>query len=122
MGISRTFQTIRLWNMMTVLDNVRIAHHSQISYTLAEAFLRLPRYRKQEREIEDHSMELLRLFDLERYAHEPVKNLPYGEQRRVEIVRAHGGRPQTAAAGRTGSRYESAGDRRADGLHPLDPR
>jgi branched-chain amino acid transport system ATP-binding protein len=94
MGISRTFQTIRLWNMMSVLDNVRIAHHSQISYTLAEAFLRLPRYRKQEREIEDRSMELLRLFHLERYAHEPVKNLPYGQQRRVEIVRAMAARPQ----------------------------
>ena len=56
MGISRTFQTIRLWNMMTVLDNVRIAQHSQISYSLADAFLRLPRYRKQEREIEERSM------------------------------------------------------------------
>ena len=94
MGISRTFQTIRLWNMMTVLDNVRIAHHSQISYSLADAFLRLPRYRKQEREIEERSMELLRLFNLERYAQEPVKNLPYGQQRRVEIVRAMAARPE----------------------------
>ena len=94
MGISRTFQTIRLWNMMTVLDNVRIAHHGQISYSLADAFLRLPRYRKQEREIEERSMELLRLFNLERYAQEPVKNLPYGQQRRVEIVRAMAARPE----------------------------
>ncbi len=94
LGISRTFQTIRLWNMMSVLDNVRVAHHSRINYSLAEAFLRLPRYRRQEREIEEHSMELLRLFGLERYAHEPVKNLPYGEQRRVEIVRALAARPQ----------------------------
>ncbi len=94
LGISRTFQTIRLWNMMSVLDNVRIAHHSRISYNLAEAFLHLPRYRHQEREIEERSMELLRLFKLERYAHEPVKNLPYGEQRRVEIVRALASRPR----------------------------
>ncbi|MBN2306074.1 MAG: ABC transporter ATP-binding protein [Anaerolineae bacterium] len=93
LGISRTFQTIRLWGMMTVLDNIKIAHHHQITYNLAEMFLRLPRYRAQEREIEDHSMELLRLFNLERYAHEPVKNLPYGEQRRVEIVRAMASRP-----------------------------
>ncbi len=94
MGISRTFQTIRLWNMMTVLDNVRVGHHSRISYTLAEAFLRLPRYRQQEREIEEHSMELLRLFKLDRYANEVVTSLPYGEQRRVEIVRAMAARPK----------------------------
>ncbi len=93
-GISRTFQTIRLWNMMSVLDNVRIAHHGQINYTLAEAFLRLPRYRREEREIEERSMELLRLFKLERYAQEPVKNLAYGQQRRVEIVRAMAARPK----------------------------
>jgi branched-chain amino acid transport system ATP-binding protein len=94
LGISRTFQTIRLWNMMSVLDNVRIAHHSRIRYNLAETFLHLPRYRHQEREIEERSMELLRLFRLERYAHEPVKNLPYGEQRRVEIVRALASQPR----------------------------
>jgi branched-chain amino acid transport system ATP-binding protein len=92
-GIARTFQTIRLWNQMTVLDNVKVAHHARITYNLAGAFLRLPRYRNQEREIEEHSLELLRLFKLERYAHEPVKNLPYGEQRRVEIVRAMASRP-----------------------------
>ena len=94
LGISRTFQTIRLWGMMSVLDNVRIAHHSQISYNLVEAFLRLPRCRRQEREIEERSMDLLRLFRLERYAQQPVKNLPYGEQRRVEIVRAIAARPK----------------------------
>ncbi len=94
LGIARTFQTIRLWNQMTVLDNVKVAHHGRITYTLAEAFLRLPRYRQQEREIEDHAFELLRLFKLERYAHEPVRVLPYGEQRRVEIVRAMASRPK----------------------------
>lgn len=94
LGISRTFQTIRLWNMMSVLDNVRIAHHGRITYNLFDAFLRLPRYRNQEREIEEHSMELLRLFGLDPYAHEPVKNLPYGQQRRVEIVRALASRPK----------------------------
>jgi branched-chain amino acid transport system ATP-binding protein len=94
LGISRTFQTIRVWGMMTVLDNVRVAHHHLITYTLAEAFLRLPRYRRQEMAIEDHSMELLRLFKLERYAQEPVMNLPYGQQRRVEIVRAMASRPK----------------------------
>ena len=93
-GISRTFQTIRLWNMMSVLDNVKVAHHGRITYNLFDAFLRLPRYRNQEREIEEHSMDLLRLFGLDPYAHEPVKNLPYGQQRRVEIVRALASRPK----------------------------
>ena len=94
MGISRTFQTIRLWNQMTVLDNIRVANHGKVAYGLLDAFLQLPRYQQQEREIEDHAMALLRLFKLERYAHEPAKNLPYGEQRRVEIVRALASRPQ----------------------------
>jgi branched-chain amino acid transport system ATP-binding protein len=94
LGISRTFQTIRVWGMMSVLDNVRVAHHHQITYTLADGFLRLPHYRRQEREIEDHSMELLRLFNLESYAREPVKNLPYGQQRRIEIVRAMASHPR----------------------------
>lgn len=94
LGIARTFQTIRLWNQMTVLDNVKVAHHGRITYNLGEAFLRLPRYRQQEREIEEHSLELLRLFNLDGYAHEPVVNLPYGQQRRVEIVRAMASRPK----------------------------
>jgi len=94
LGISRTFQTIRLWNMMTVLDNVRVAHHPRITYNLAETFLRLPRYRQQEREITEHSMELLRLFKLERYANEQVSSLSYGAQRRVEIVRAMASAPK----------------------------
>ncbi len=93
-GISRTFQTIRLWGMMTVLDNVRVAHHPRITYNLAESLLHLPRYQRQEREIYEHSMELLSLFKLDKYANEPVKNLPYGQQRRVEIVRAMASHPR----------------------------
>ncbi len=94
MGISRTFQTIRLWNQMTVLDNIKVANHGRIRYNLVDAFLQLPRCRQQEREIEAHAMDLLRLFKIERYAHEPARNLPYGEQRRVEIVRALASRPK----------------------------
>ncbi len=94
LGISRTFQTIRLWNMMTVLDNVKVAHHPHITYNLADVFLHLPRYRQQEREIEEHSMELLRLFKLDGHAHDVVTSLPYGAQRRVEIVRAMASRPK----------------------------
>jgi branched-chain amino acid transport system ATP-binding protein len=94
LGIARTFQTIRLWNEMTVLDNIKVAHHGRLSYWLVEIFLQSQRMRKEENEIEAHAIELLRLFKLERYAYEPAKNLPYGEQRRVEIVRALASRPK----------------------------
>jgi len=94
LGISRTFQTIRLWNQMTVLDNIRIANHHRIRYTLAEAFLQLPRYRQQEAEFKENAFELLRLFKLERFADEPASSLPYGAQRRVEIVRALASQPR----------------------------
>ncbi len=93
-GISRTFQTIRLWNEMTVLDNVRVAQHHQIQYGLADIFLQLGAYREQEQQIEAEAMDLLRLFKLERYANEPARNLPYGEQRRVEIVRGMAAKPK----------------------------
>jgi len=87
-GISRTFQTIRLWNNLTVLDNIRIAQHYQIRYTLIDAILNSPRLRQEEEHITERSLELLDRFGLRRYAHELAKNLPYGLQRRVEIVRA----------------------------------
>jgi branched-chain amino acid transport system ATP-binding protein len=93
LGISRTFQTIRLWNQMTVLDNIRIANHHRIRYNLAEAFLQLPRYRQQEAEFKEDAFALLRLFKLERFADEPASSLPYGAQRRVEIVRAMACKP-----------------------------
>uniref|UniRef100_UPI003D09C546 ATP-binding cassette domain-containing protein n=1 Tax=Roseibium sp. TaxID=1936156 RepID=UPI003D09C546 len=75
LGIARTFQTIRLWNEMTVLDNIKVAHHGRLSYWLAEIFLQSQRMRREEEEIEAHAVELLRLFKLERYAYEPAKNL-----------------------------------------------
>ena len=88
LGVSRTFQTIRLWNQMTVLDNIRIANHYRIRYNLLDAFLQLPRYRRQEEEFEARAMGLLRTFKLDAFAQEPAGSLPYGAQRRVEIVRA----------------------------------
>jgi branched-chain amino acid transport system ATP-binding protein len=94
MGVSRTFQTIRLWNEMSVLDNVMVAQHGRIRYSLADVLLRLPRARQQEAEIEARALELLRLFNLERYADEPARNLPYGQQRRVEIIRALASQPE----------------------------
>ena len=87
-GIGRTFQNIRLWNELTVLDNVRVAHYSKINYGLADSILRSKRWRAEEAEIEKQAMELLDLFGVVDYAHDLAKNLPYGAQRRVEIVRA----------------------------------
>jgi branched-chain amino acid transport system ATP-binding protein len=87
-GIARTFQTIRLWNELTVLDNICIAHASRIKYGLLDSILRSERYREEERKIKEQAMDLLAVFGLERAAQELAKNMPYGAQRRVEIARA----------------------------------
>ena len=87
-GIGRTFQNIRLWGELTVLDNVKVAHYSKINYGLVDSILRSKRWRAEEAEIEKQAMELLDLFGVVDYAHDLAKNLPYGAQRRVEIVRA----------------------------------
>jgi branched-chain amino acid transport system ATP-binding protein len=87
-GIARTFQTIRLWNELTVLDNICIAYASRIRYSLPDSILHGQRYREEERQIKERAMELLAVFGLEQQAQELAKNLPYGAQRRVEIARA----------------------------------
>lgn len=87
-GIARTFQTIRLWNELTVLDNICIAHASRIKYSLLDSILHSERYREEERQIKEQAMELLAVFGLEGSAQELAKNMPYGAQRRVEIARA----------------------------------
>ena len=87
-GIARTFQTIRLWNELTVLDNICIAHASRIKYSLLDSILHSQLYRKGEKEIKEQAMELLAVFGLEKDAQELAKNMPYGAQRRVEIARA----------------------------------
>ena len=94
MGISRTFQTIRLWDEMTVLDNMRVAHHGQVQYGVLDSLFHTAAYRRQEEEIEAHSMDLLRLFKFDRFADLKAKSLPYGERRRLEIVRAMAARPK----------------------------
>ena len=86
--IARTFQNIRLFRDLSVLDNVRIAHYARARYTPIEALLHLGRYRGEERRIVDDSRRLLSIFKLERLAGETAKNLPYGMQRRLEIARA----------------------------------
>ena len=88
LGIGRTFQNIRLWNELSVLDNLRIAHYSQMRYGFIDTFFLTSRLRATERRVHDEALELLRLFGLEAHAAERPRNLAYGMQRRVEICRA----------------------------------
>jgi branched-chain amino acid transport system ATP-binding protein len=73
---------------------MRVAHHGQVDYNFAEILFRLPGYTQRERQIEEHSRELLNLFNFEKYADMKAKSLPYGERRRLEIVRAMATRPE----------------------------
>ena len=88
LGIARTFQNIRLFDQMTVEENVRIGLHNQIKYNMFTGMLRLPAYWKQEKKQHDRALELLHIFDMEKLADERAGSLPYGAQRRLEIVRA----------------------------------
>lgn len=87
-GVARTFQNIRLFRDLTVLDNVRIAMHKNVKYGLISSFFHLPSYSRNERELLDESVEMLRIFKLNHKKDEYAKNLPYGEQRHLEIARA----------------------------------
>lgn len=87
-GVARTFQNIRLWHDMTVMDNIRIAQHYRMGYGFFDAIMRTKNYYLREKEIERISTELLEFMDLKQYAEELPTNLPYGLQRRVEIARA----------------------------------
>ena len=87
-GIARTFQNIRLFNKLTVLENVMVGLSNQIPCNLVESVLRLPKYRKTEKEYKERAVELLKVFQLEEYADYLAENLPYGKQRKLEIARA----------------------------------
>lgn len=87
-GIARTFQNIRLFNNMSVLDNVKIGLNNQKKYKVAEGILRLPRYFKEEKEMDEKAVELLKVFDLDKERDLLASNLPYGKQRKLEIARA----------------------------------
>ena len=92
-GIARTFQNIRLFGELSVLDNVKIAYHSHMNYGLIEAVLRIGRYRAEEQKLDAEAMRLLEIFRLADSAAEKAKNLPYGAQRRLEIARALAAQP-----------------------------
>lgn len=87
-GIARTFQNIRLFSNLSVLDNVKAGLHNHHAYSTFEGIFRLPRYRAQEKEMNCRAEELLSVFHLEQMAEVKAKNLPYGSQRKLEIARA----------------------------------
>ena len=88
MGIARTFQNIRLFKDMSVIDNILVGLHHEMDYTLPEAILRLPRFWRGEQIARKRAMELLGIFHMEDTADTPAGSLPYGAQRRLEILRA----------------------------------
>lgn len=88
MGMARTFQNIRLFSELSVIDNVKIAYNMHVTYNLADAIVRDGKYLSEEEYITQKALELLKIFHLEEEAHEVAKNLPYGKQRRLEIARA----------------------------------
>lgn len=87
-GVARTFQNIRLFGQMTVLENVKVAFSKDIKYKMGAALFRTPAYWKTERELNEKALELLKIFHLENKADLPASSLPYGEQRKLEIARA----------------------------------
>ena len=88
MGMARTFQNIRLFSELSVIDNVKIAYNMHVTYNLADAIVRDGKYLSEEEFITQKALDLLQIFHLEEEAHEVAKNLPYGKQRRLEIARA----------------------------------
>ena len=93
-GIARTFQNIRLFNNLSVEDNVKLGLHNHIHYGMWEGIFRLPSYWKEEKKAHERAMELLSIFDMEDMANAKAGSLPYGAQRRLEIVRALASEPK----------------------------
>jgi branched-chain amino acid transport system ATP-binding protein len=94
LGIARTFQNIRLFSNLSVLDNVRIAYHPHAGYGLSDSLLRTKNFVTKEKELTEQALDFLSIFKLEGIAGEIAKTLPYGEQRRVEIARALACKPR----------------------------
>ena len=109
-GVARTFQNIRLFSEMTVLDNVKVGLHNQVKYSTVNAVFRLPPYYERERDIRGRAMSLLKIFDLEGDAKQKASNLPYGKQRKLEIARALATNPKLLLL-----------DEPAAGMNPNEP-
>jgi branched-chain amino acid transport system ATP-binding protein len=93
-GISRTFQNIRLFSELSVIDNVKVAYHSLSKHGILSSIFRMPIHFKGEKEMDEKAIEFLKIFNLDQYKDEKAKNLPYGKQRRLEIARALAANPK----------------------------
>ena len=93
-GLARTFQNIRLFKYLSVLDNVVAAYNFRMKYGILAGMLRLPNYWREEKEAKEKAIALLKIFDLDKYANMHAGNLPYGEQRKLEIARAMATEPK----------------------------
>ena len=93
-GIARTFQNIRLFSNLSVLDNVKVGLHNHYTYSAGTGIFRLPKFFKKEKEMNEKAMELLKPFDLQDDANTLASNLPYGKQRKLEIARALATQPK----------------------------
>ena len=93
-GLARTFQNIRLFKYLSVLDNVVAAYNFRMKYGILSGMLRFPNFWREEKEAKEKAMALLKIFDLDKYAEMHAGNLPYGEQRKLEIARAMATEPK----------------------------
>lgn len=93
-GVARTFQNIRLFNDMSVLDNVKVAMHNQVTYSVWTGILRLPSFKEKEHEMDREALKLLKIFNLDGQANLKASQLPYGKQRELEIARALATKPK----------------------------
>ena len=121
LGIARTFQNIRLFGSLSVFDNVRVACNLHRGTHPVQSLVRLGAFRTDEAAIAKRAEELLDIFNLRRFRDAPAKSLPYGEQRRLEIVRCLATQAQAAPPRRTGRRDESVREGRPHPSHPADP-
>ncbi|NLI20240.1 MAG: ABC transporter ATP-binding protein [Clostridiales bacterium] len=110
-GIARTFQNIRLFKSMTVLENIKVAFHTRMHYSAASGIFRLPRYAREEAGIDLRARELLRVFNMEESADIRADGLPYGQQRKLEICRALATNPKVLLL-----------DEPAAGMNPIETR
>ncbi len=94
LGAARTFQNIRVFKSLSLLDNVRVGGHIHYKYSWADSVLHSARFQEHERQAKEEAMELLSIFELDHRAHEEARNLPYGDQRRLEVARALAAKPK----------------------------